>query len=112
LIAAVFIVPANLLVFGMENLMFLWYPYRQFGGFSDMQAYGRQMMIMLLKMLLLGLVAGVAVGLGFAANWLAGGSTLAFVVVSWLSVCGLSIGLLPAIAHAYRQFDPSTDTPA
>ncbi len=111
-IAAAFLVPANILVFGLENLVFLLYPYRlATAGGLDLQVFGRQMVIMFGKFVMLILTGGLAAGIGAVAFLLSGKAMAAFVVGTWLSVFIMAAGMVPLITLAYRQFDPSSDTP-
>jgi len=111
-IAAAFLVPANILVFGLENLVFLLYPYRlATAGGLDLQVFGRQMVIMFGKFVILILTGGLAAGIGGVAFVVSGKATAAFVVGAWLSVFLMSAGMVPLMTFAYQRFDPSRDTP-
>lgn len=110
-LAIVFCLPINVLVFGLENLMFLLFPYRPASGTGmDMQTMGRQMVLMFLKFIVLLLVVGVAAGIG-GVVYLMTDSMIATVVALWASSMLLSVGIVPAVSLAYRRFDPSMDTP-
>jgi hypothetical protein len=111
-VAAAFLVPANVLVFGLENLVFLLYPYRlATAGGLDLQVFGRQMVIMFGKFVVLVLTGGLAAGIGGVAFLLSGKAIVAFVAGTWLSVFIMAAGIVPLITLAYRRFDPSSDTP-
>jgi hypothetical protein len=111
LIATAFLVPVNLVIYAVENAMFLTFPYRLLSAGMDPQAMARMMLVLFLKFALLGLLIGASAGLGGAAWFLSGGSTAASLIVSWLTLTGLSVALLPIVLSAYRRFDPGTDTP-
>ncbi len=112
-IALAFVPLANLLLFGLENLFFLLFPTRVVTATpADFQFIGRQMVVMVVKFLLLGVLAGVAAAPGFLAYWLTGWWWPAFVMVAWVMVLVEAILLLPPIAWAYARFDVSADTPA
>lgn len=110
--AAVAMIPVmNLMVFAIENLVFLWFPYRVFFvGAADLQAIARQMLIMLLKFFALSIAAGIAAGAGGIAYWLTGGSWPAFFAAAWCVLAGAGLSLVPFVASAFKSFDPSLDT--
>lgn len=109
--AAAFVPAANLLVFAFENLVFLWYPHRLSNlGAGDFQALARQMLVMFLKFVLLGIGAGLAAGAGGLAYWLSDGSWPATLGAAWCVVTALGLALVPFVADAFRRFDPSVDT--
>ena len=110
-LVALFVLPLNLLVFGLENLVFLLFPYRMpAGGGLDVQIMGRQMLIMFLKVCGLALLAGLAAGIGGIGYFVAD-SRRAFVVGAWIAATFLGLACVPVVGWAYRRFDPSTDTP-
>jgi hypothetical protein len=101
-----------MVVFGLENLVFLLCPHRILAG-SNMGplALGRHMLLMFLKVMLLLIVAAMAAGVGGVAYRLCDSSRIAFWIGTWLAAVLLAIGLVPAVSWAYRRYDPSTDTP-
>src|SRR5207244_3447758 len=65
LIGAAFALPFNTLLFAIENLIFLLFPQRMVAvSPGDLQGFGRQMIVFILKMLTLMLGGGIAAGLG------------------------------------------------
>jgi hypothetical protein len=111
-VTTAFLVPANILVFGLENLIFLLYPYRlATAGGLDLQVFGRQMVLMFGKFVVLVLTAGLAAGIGGVVYLLSGRALPAFVAGTWLSVLVMAAGMVPLVTLAYRRFDPSRDTP-
>jgi hypothetical protein len=111
LLVIAFSLPFNLLVYGVENLVFLLYPYRlPVGGAFDLASMGRQMLIVFLKLIALAVVAGCAAAVGGLA-YLVSRSGAAFVAGSWLATVLVAIGVVPLVSWAYARFDPSTDTP-
>jgi hypothetical protein len=108
---ALILPPVNLLVFALENLVFLWYPHRMAAlGAADLQTIGRQLIMMAVKMTAVFLGGGLAAGVGALAWWLTDYSWSAFLAGAWLVTTALGLSLLPLIAHAFRHFDPSLDT--
>jgi hypothetical protein len=114
--AIVFVLPINLLLFGIDNLLFLWYPTPMvWGTAGNFQVMGRNMLLMMAKFLILGIIGGVT-GLAWALVYLVmqfvqGPSWLASLAVVWLLLSGFGIGLMPLIAQAFRRFDVVRDTP-
>lgn len=103
-----FSIPLNLLVFGVENLMFLIYPYRlPAAGIADLQAFVRHSLITGLKLMLVGILAGVSLGVGAAVYWLGSQSATGFAIASWCVVVAFGAGLMPFLCLALRRFDPS-----
>lgn len=110
--AVAFLVPANVLIFGLENLVFLLYPYRlAAAGGLDLQVFGRQMLIMFGKFVVLLMTGGLAAGIGGIAYLVTGESVAALALGAWVSVLVMAVGMVPLTAWGYRRFDPSRDTP-
>jgi hypothetical protein len=111
-VSGVVLVPAvNLFVFAFENLVFLWFPCRLANlGAGDFQAFGRQMLVMAVKFVLVGIGGGLAAAAGALAWWAADESLAAAVAAVWCVVMALSLALIPLVASAFRNFDPSLDT--
>lgn len=113
LAAAPLIVPFNLLVFCSENLIFLLFPHRPAAASpGDLQVLGRKFIFLLMKGLVLMVGLCVAGSIGVTAWILTAKSTAALICASWIALAIEGAALVPAIAWAYRKFDPSTDTPA
>jgi hypothetical protein len=113
---ALFAVPLNFLSIGVENLLFLWFPTRQVPATpGDFQLLGRQMLVMFSKFLVLAVVIGpalLAAGIAYGVASLLGGNELvAAVATAWLILTGLSAGIVPLVAQAFRSFDVARDTP-
>jgi hypothetical protein len=112
LLAGVMLVlPLNALMFAVENLIFLLFPGRYAAGPGDLQGFGRQMVVFLLKLIVLMLGAGLALGAAAVAYRLSDSPPAAIataVVVLWLEV----VALLPLLRLAYLKYDVSADTPA
>jgi hypothetical protein len=112
IVSGVVLVPTiNLFMFAFENLMFLWFPCRLANlGAGDFQAFGRQMLLMAVKFMLLGVGGSVAAAAGALAWWAAGHSWPAAIAAVWCVVMVLSLAMIPLVASAFRNFDPSLDT--
>ncbi len=108
LLAVLFVLPFNALLYSIENLTFLIYPVRMAASTpGDFQHFGRQMMMMMAKMVLLGLIASVAGAGGLAAYFLTGNTLAVGLAVSWCLLILCALAMLPVIAWAFRRFDVS-----
>jgi hypothetical protein len=113
LTAGTFAVPFNLLLTGIENLLFLMFPVRAAGLIAgDMQLFGRQMVVFLCKFLLLVAALGIAAAVGTVGYILGNKSWPAFGVAAWPALCAVALATIPLLARAYSRFDPSVDTPS
>jgi hypothetical protein len=112
-LAALALVPAvNLFVFAFENLVFLWLPCRLANlGAGDFQAFGRQMLVLFLKGLMMTVGGSLAAGAALLAWWLGSESWPAALAAGWCVTMALGLGLVPLVAIAFKNFDPSLDTP-
>jgi hypothetical protein len=120
--------PLNFLVFGVDNLTFLWFPSRLMASNpGDFQAMGRNMLFLIIKMLVVLGAALLGAGFGLGAYLLTGGRILpssggsleltggspeVALVVVWAAVTGFAAGLIPLLALAFDAFDVSRDIPA
>jgi len=114
-----FLVPVNLMVMAIENMMFLMMPTRMASATpGDMQKIGREMVVMFGKLGLLGAglgasaaAAGLAYGLGrlvFAPS----GSLVVAGVAAWCVLAAGAYVVIRLAARLYGRFDPSVHTPA
>lgn len=112
LAGAILILPLNLLLFGIDKLIFYIYPTRMAKGApGDFQNSGKQMIFMALKMLMLGAAVLVTViaslpGALLLQSPLVGISSAA---IALLIECAL---LVPLLTIAFNKFDPSTTVTA
>src|SRR5688572_7157556 len=105
-----FLPVANVIVFALENLVFLYYPRRTGNTGTPFQAPGRQMVINFLKVVAVGMVAGVTAGFGALAFWISGESMAAALGTAWCVAALLGASLVPQVARAFRVFDASLET--
>ncbi len=117
--ALIVLLPVNVLIFALENLIFLLYPYRP--GEEGIGVFIRSILTFTAKGILFALglavtvfwaLASKALGqqLGCGSVWV--GPAMVFTAGMWLltvAVAAVTTGLL---AGVYRRFDPSQDTPA
>jgi hypothetical protein len=114
LLYAVLIVwPLDLLAFGVDNMLFLWFPSRQTVATpGDFQLMGRQLLMLLAKFLALGIPAAVALVAWAVTFWLTGQQHLPAAAAVALVLAGFAVPMVPALAAAFRNFDVSRDMPA
>ncbi|MCP4640572.1 MAG: hypothetical protein GY851_09075 [bacterium] len=108
-----FAVPVNIILFGTENVIFLLWPTRQ-AVFSpgDFQAFGRHLLMMMVKTLVALGCCAVAAGIGALGYYATGGSLVVGGIVGWIVLTSLSLVVIPSGAWAYKRFDISMDMPA
>jgi hypothetical protein len=110
--AAAYIIPFNLLLVGLENLLFLMFPLRSAGLIAgDMQLFGRQMVVFVCKFLLLLVALALAATVGLVGYILGRKSWPEFGVFAWFGLSMVALAIIPVLARAYSRFDPTVDTP-
>jgi len=109
LIVCAWVPTANLIVFAVENLVFLYFPRRQESKGTTFQASGRQMVVNFIKVFAMGVAAGVTAGFGMIAWLVFGGSMTAGLVAAWCGSATLGAILVPQVARAFRVLDPSLE---
>jgi hypothetical protein len=103
----------NVLVLGVDNLLFLLFPSRIVSSTpGDFQHIGRTMLEMFVKMIVLFCVCGLSAALGWLGYWLTGNSWPVALSIAWTILLISGLTLIPLIAWAYEKFDVSLDTPA
>src|SRR5207253_8662041 len=103
LIGAAFALPFNTLLFAIENLIFLLFPQRMVAvSPGDLQGFGRQMIVFILKMLTLMLAGGIAAGLGGMAYFFGNESMSAFLIVAWIVVAIEALAMIPILVIAFH----------
>lgn len=111
--AIAFIVPFNILLIAVENLIFLVFPTRMNPvSPGDLEGWGRQMLVFFLKMVALTILCGIAAGLGILVSIASGRLPGTFVATTVIVMMIEAVGFLPLLALAFRRFDPSVNTPA
>jgi len=113
LVAAAFVVPFDVLMLAMNNLLFLIYPVRIAQTSSvDFQLMGRATLFMLLDFLILIPTLGIPAAIGGIVFFVSGFYWPAFAVTSWFVLVAELPLMLILLAWTFQQFDPSTETPA
>jgi hypothetical protein len=108
---AAFAVPFNVLLFEIENLLFLLFPMRLFAPPGDLQAIGRNLVRWLAQFACMALAVALAAVAGTVVFFLTGRNGLAAYAAAWLTLAALGLALLPLVALAFRHFDVARDTP-
>jgi hypothetical protein len=106
-----FLLPINFYFFGVENLLFLWFPSRMVAGQFDVMAIGKQMLLLFGKMFGIAIGAGLAGGLGVGVYYLTGHAIAPALLVAWVIMLVGSLAIVPLVASAFEHFDVSRDTP-
>lgn len=107
-----FLPPFNVLLFGVMNLLFLWFPTRMTPATAgDFQMMGRQLMLYAAIWVIVLVLLGVPLLLGTLAAFLTDGNWFVGGAVAWIVLMMVVSSLIPVIALAFRNFDVARDTP-
>ena len=103
---ALALIPLNLILVSIENLYFLWFPFRQTAiNALDVQSMGRQILLLFAKMITVVVIAGIAVALGWLGYYASGEVFGVGLGVTWVTMMALGLGILPLLTLAFSQFD-------
>ncbi len=110
-VAAVFVLPFNFLLFGLENLLFLLFPARVLANQpGDFQALGRNVLFGLAKLFSLLLVFGMAAVAAVVVSFVSQKPELG-VATAWVVLLFSAIMTIPLVTLAFLRFDVGRDTP-
>jgi hypothetical protein len=113
MIAPWLVLPANLLIIGLENLIFLLFPTRVQGqNPADFSAFGRDILVVLVKMAAIVTTGGLAALAALGVYHLAIPRLDVALATALATSCLLVSGLIPLIALAFERYDVARDTPA
>lgn len=102
---SIFTVPFNLLLYGVENIVFLLFPTRLVPvGRVDFDFLGRTLVEFLLKTLIVFAAIGTAAGLGIKVMRATGNSWLSFGLIAWLVLTAIGLLTIPFLGLAFRRF--------
>lgn len=105
------ILPFNVFLVGVDNFIFLLFPVRQYKAQGDFGMFGKIMLLMFLKMIILFAIFAIAMGIGLSLYWVSGYVD----AVLFLSVCVIALletlMVIPVLAWAFERFDVSSDLP-
>ncbi len=119
LLSLLVLLPVNVLIFALENLIFMLYPYRLAEeGFG---VFVRSILTFTAKGMLFGIASGVTMGWGLlvtrwgpelwpASGW--AGSAVVFSLGMWILTSVLALGVTTILVGVYNRFDAVEDVPA
>ena len=100
-----FILPFNLLLYGLENLVFLLFPAKLVPvGRVDFDFLGRALVDFTLKTIIIVTVLAAARTIGIIAQRATGEFWFSFVLASWSTVTIAGLLIIPIAAFAFRRF--------
>ena len=118
--ALLLLIPLNVVIFALDNLIFLLYPHRL--NQEGLEVFLRTTLTFTAKGLLFTLGLGLAIGWAFLARKIArataewgimlGNGTVLFVLGVGCMLCVIATLAMCLLVRAYQRFDPSQDTPA
>ena len=100
-----FALPVNLLIYGLENLIFLLFPSKLLPvGRADFEFIGRMLVDFVAKTIVIAGVGSASFVAGLLALEAGGKSWTWFVAASWLTLTLFGLAILPLLAFAFRRF--------
>ena len=107
-----FLLPFNLLLFEVMNLLFLWFPTRMTPTTAgDFQMMGRQALLFFAIFFIVFLLAGIPATIGWLIHASTNAGPVVAAAISWVLLAGVVLAMLPLVARAFRHFDVARDTP-
>ena len=110
LIGVIFIVPFNVLLFGVDNLLFLWFPSRFIPTPGDFLLMGQQLLVSVARCFTLTLMLILA-GLPAGLVYFLAGNAFVLLFAAWLGLASVAMGLVWFVAQAFCRFDVARSTP-
>ena len=116
LVALGLLLPFNLFIFGWENLLMLWYPYRL--NQEGVKILLRTILAFTAKGVMFGVAAAGVLSWAFASKWLgatlfpqapATGMSFLFTVGGCLAMLATSAVTIKFLARSFERFDPTCD---
>jgi hypothetical protein len=120
--AVLFLIPTNIIILALENLVFLLYPYKV--AEFDMQATVRRVVMLMAKLCVVFVAVLVTMMTAFGVVWLkmiiqdtAAGNALAnawqplLILIELLALYSVTWGVVWATCVVYRRFDLTEDLP-
>ena len=102
---AVFVLPFNLLLYGVENLVILLFPAKLVPvGRMDFEFLGRTMVEFVAKTIIIFAALAAAVGVGLIAFHASAKSWIFFGLASWLTLAIIASMSVPMLGYAFRRF--------
>lgn len=101
----IYVLPFNLLLYGLENLVFLFFPSKLVPvGRVDFDFLGRTLVDFVLKTFVIFTALGLARIAGLVAQRITGENWFSFGAASWLVLTVIGLMSIPALALAFRRF--------
>jgi hypothetical protein len=105
--------PLALLSVAVDNLVFLWLPFRfQSQSPGDFQMMGRAILLTLVKLVAYAIIIGPTALIAVGTYFLLGRSLTATFLVACVLLLAGAAALLPLLGHAFDRFDVARDVPA
>lgn len=102
---AAFTVPFSLLLYGLENLIFLFFPANLLPvGRVDFEFLGRTLVDFIAKTIIIVTAMATSSAAGYAALQASGNAWAWFALASWLVLALLALLTVPLLAFAFRRF--------
>lgn len=105
------ILPFNIFLVGVDNFIFLLFPIRQYKAQGDFGMFGKIMLLILLKMLILFAIFAIAIGIGLSLYWVSGYVDAVLFLSVWIIALLETLMVIPVLAWAFERFDVSSDIP-
>ncbi len=102
---AVFTLPFNLLLYGVENMIFLLFPTKLVPvGRVDFDFIGRALVDFMVKTVIVFAAIGLARAAGLTAQRMTGELWISFGLTSWLTLTVIGLLTVPLLGYAFRRF--------
>jgi hypothetical protein len=102
----------DMLLAETEAVLLLWFPVRIVPGATlDFTVMGRQMLLLFAKLVMVGIAAGLAAGLGAVVFLFLVPSWGASLAVAWSALTAVDLALIPLVVLAFHQYDVARDCP-
>ncbi|NNE21421.1 MAG: hypothetical protein HKN11_02315 [Rhizobiales bacterium] len=102
---AIYVLPFNLLLYGLENLVFLLFPSKLVPvGRVDFDFLGRTLVDFVLKTFVIFTALGLARIAGLVAQKISDENWFSFGIASWLTLAVIGLMIIPALGFAFRRF--------
>ncbi|HEY7117258.1 MAG TPA: putative ABC exporter domain-containing protein [Tepidisphaeraceae bacterium] len=111
LFAVVVCLPFNAMMFAIENLVFLLFPTRAAANPADFQGYGRQILLLFAKGVLILIAGALAAGFALVVH-VTTSSWPAAAITAGIVLSAVAVALVPLVGWAYARFDVTGDMPA
>ena len=103
-----FVLPFNLLLFSLENTLFLLAPFRMMPvGRIDFEFFGRSVVETLAKMFLLSLAIGLSIRFGRGVGDLLGDSQISFYGATWFAMSLFAALAALTVASVFKRSETS-----